>query len=35
MATITFDTHEFVKNMTAVGMPLEQAEVLAESQKND
>lgn len=33
MATITFDTHEFVKKMTAVGMPIEQAEVLADSQK--
>ncbi len=33
MATITFDTHDFVKKMTAAGMPIEQAEVLAESQK--
>ena len=33
MATITFDTHEFVKKMTADGMPLEQAKALAESQK--
>ncbi len=29
---LAFDTHRFVKRMTAVGMPERQAEVLAESQ---
>ena len=33
MASITFDTHQFVKNLSAVGMPVEQAEVLADAQK--
>lgn len=32
MSAIAFDTHAFVKRMTAVGMPLEQAEALAEEQ---
>jgi hypothetical protein len=30
MATAIFDTHAFVKRMTAAGMPVEQAEILAE-----
>ena len=29
---LAFDTHHFVKRMTAVGMPVQQAEALAESQ---
>ena len=29
---LAFDTHRFVKRMTAVGMPEQQAEALAESQ---
>ena len=29
---LAFDTHSFVKRMTAVGMPVQQAEALAESQ---
>ena len=32
MSTIVFDTHAFVKELTRVGMPEEQAEVLARSQ---
>ena len=32
MSTIAFDTHAFVKELTRVGMPEEQAEVLAQSQ---
>ena len=32
MSTVGFDTHEFVKRLTEVGMPEEQAEVLAHSQ---
>lgn len=32
MSAIAFDTHAFVKRMTSVGMPLEQAEALAEEQ---
>ena len=32
MSTVTFDTHAFVKELTRVGMPEEQAEVLAQSQ---
>ena len=32
MATLTFDTHAFVKELTQAGMPEEQAEVLARSQ---
>ena len=30
MATAIFDTHAFVKRLTAAGMPVEQAEVLAD-----
>lgn len=33
MSSLTFDTHQFVKNLSAAGMPIEQAEVLAEAQK--
>lgn len=32
MATITFDTHAFVKHLTSVGVPEPQAEALAEEQ---
>ena len=32
MTAIMFDTHTFVKELTRVGMPEEQAEVLARSQ---
>lgn len=32
MASIAFDTHAFVKELTQAGMPEEQAEVLARSQ---
>lgn len=32
MATITFDTHRFVKQLVEAGMPLRQAEILAEEQ---
>ena len=32
MATIAFDTHAFVKELTQAGMPEAQAEVLARSQ---
>lgn len=32
MSTVAFDTHAFVKELTRVGMPEEQAEVLAQSQ---
>ena len=32
MATLTFDTHAFVKELTQAGMTEEQAEVLARSQ---
>ena len=32
MATLMFDTHAFVKELTQAGMPEEQAEVLARSQ---
>ena len=32
MASATFDTHPFVKRLTAAGMPVEQAEVLADEQ---
>jgi len=31
MGTLAFDTHKFVKDLTAVGMKTEQAEVLASS----
>ena len=30
MASAIFDTHAFVKRLTAAGMPVEQAEILAE-----
>ncbi len=32
MTTLVFDTHAFVKRLTSAGMPLEQAEILAEEQ---
>ena len=32
MASIVFDTHAFVKRLTGVGMPEEQAEALADEQ---
>ena len=32
MSTISFDTHTFVKRLTQAGMPIAQAEVLADSQ---
>lgn len=32
MATAIFDTHGFVKRLTGAGMPVEQAEILAEEQ---
>ena len=32
MASPIFDTHAFVKRLTAAGMPVEQAEVLADEQ---
>ncbi|MCS6785495.1 MAG: CCDC90 family protein [Thiobacillaceae bacterium] len=32
MSSIVFDTHAFVKRLTAAGMPLQQAEILAEEQ---
>ena len=32
MSAVVFDTHAFVKRLTQVGMPEEQAEVLAHSQ---
>ena len=32
MTTVVFDTHDFVKRLTAVGMPEGQAEALANSQ---
>ena len=32
MASVIFDTHAFVKRLTAAGMPVEQAEILAEEQ---
>lgn len=32
MATLTFDTHKFIKRLTEAGMPLGQAEALAEEQ---
>ncbi len=34
MNTLAFDTHGFVKRLTAAGMPEAQAEVLAEEQTN-
>jgi hypothetical protein len=30
MATVIFDSHAFVKRLTAAGMPVEQAEILAD-----
>ncbi len=30
MASAIFDTHAFIKRMTAAGMPIEQAEILAD-----
>ena len=32
MSSIVFDTHAFVKRLTSVGMPEEQAEALADEQ---
>lgn len=32
MNSVTFDTHKFVKRLTEAGMPLNQAEILAEEQ---
>ena len=32
MTTITFDTHQFIKRLTAAGMPEPQAEILAQQQ---
>lgn len=32
MRALTFDTHKFIKRLTEAGMPLGQAEVLAEEQ---
>ena len=32
MAAIAFDTHAFIKRLTAAGMPEPQAEILAEEQ---
>ena len=32
MSTLIFDTHKFIKRLTEAGMPLGQAEVLAEEQ---
>ena len=32
MSAITFDTHKFIKRLTEAGMPLIQAEILAEEQ---
>ena len=32
MSSLTFDTHRFIKRLTEAGMPLGQAEVLAEEQ---
>ena len=33
-ATVSFDTHDFVKRLTSVGMPEAQAEVLAQGQSD-
>ena len=33
-ATVSFDTHDFVKRLTSVGMPEDQAEVLAKGQSD-
>lgn len=32
MSSLTFDTHKYIKRLTEAGMPLVQAEVLAEEQ---
>ena len=32
MSALTFDTHKFIKRLTEAGMPLGQAEVLADEQ---
>ena len=32
MSALTFDTHKFIKRLTEVGMPLGQAEILADEQ---
>ncbi len=32
MSTLTFDTHKFIKRLTEAGMPLGQAEILADEQ---
>jgi len=32
MSSLTFDTHKFIKRLTEAGMPLGQAEVLADEQ---
>ena len=34
MSALTFDTHKFIKRLTEAGIPLGQAEVLAEEQTN-
>lgn len=34
MSTLIFDTHKFIKRLTEAGMPLGQAEVLADEQTN-
>ena len=33
MADLAFDTHKYVKRLTAVGMPEKQAEVIADEQR--
>ena len=33
MATITFDTHKFIRRLEAAGLHTEQAEAIAEAQK--
>ena len=32
MSVLTFDTHKFIKRLTEAGMPLGQAEILADEQ---
>ena len=32
MSALTFDTHKFIKRLTEAGMPLGQAEILADEQ---
>ena len=34
MANLAFDTHKYVKRLTAVGMPEKQAEVIADEQRS-